>query len=134
VHDAAAGGHPLHVTGAELAAMTCGVLVLGLALEEVRDGLEASVRVIGRAHRATRRGLDRAHLVEEEEGVELLEPADREGPAYDEASAFDGTDGRDHAEDVAGLGSSRATGGCDARAVAGRSRVGRVSGACRGSP
>ena len=88
VHDAGAGGHPLHVAGADVPAVAGGVLVLPVALEQVGDGLEPAVRMVGRAHRLARAVLDRAHLVEEQEGVDLLQSRRGERTADDEAAAF----------------------------------------------
>jgi hypothetical protein len=45
VHDAAAGGHPLHVAGAERAAVAEAVAVLDRAGEHVGDRLDAAMRM-----------------------------------------------------------------------------------------
>jgi hypothetical protein len=88
VDHAGAGGHPLHVAGAEAAAVADGVLVLELALEDVADGLEAAVRMVGRADRLSGGVVDRAHLVEHQEGVDEAEAGGRERAADDEAGAL----------------------------------------------
>ena len=49
MHDAAARGHPLHVAGAERAAVAEAVAVLDGAGEHVGDGLDAAVRMPGEA-------------------------------------------------------------------------------------
>ncbi len=45
VHDAAARGHPLHVAGAERAAVAEAVAVFNGAVENISDGLDAAVRM-----------------------------------------------------------------------------------------
>ena len=47
VHDAAAGGHPLHVAATEAGGGAHRVAVIDEALAGERDGLEAAVRVLG---------------------------------------------------------------------------------------
>ena len=54
------------------AAMTCGVLVLDRALEDVRDGLEAAMRMVGRADRLARAVLDGTELVEQQERIDEM--------------------------------------------------------------
>src|SRR5262249_6196367 len=49
VQDAAAGGHPLHVAGAERAFVAEAVAVLDRAGQHVGDGLDAAVRVPGKS-------------------------------------------------------------------------------------
>jgi len=65
------------------------VLVLHLAFEHVRDRLEAAMRMVGRAHRLARAVVCRAHLVEEQKGIDQGEPPCGERPAHDEASALE---------------------------------------------
>src|SRR6266536_3980291 len=83
VDDAATGSHPLHVARVDHAAMACGILVLDAAFENVRDGLEAAMRMIGCADRLAGSVLDRTQLVDEQERVHELEPGRRHWPAYD---------------------------------------------------
>ncbi len=47
VHDAAAGGHPLDVAGADRPRVADAVLMVYLAREHVRHRLDAAVRVPG---------------------------------------------------------------------------------------
>src|SRR5262249_60452281 len=49
MHDAAASRHPLHVAGAELALVPEAVAVIDGACEHVSDGLDAAVRMPGKA-------------------------------------------------------------------------------------
>src|SRR5438094_10656191 len=88
MHDAGACGHPLHVARAKHAAMAGRVLVLELALQHVSDGLEAAMRVIGRADRFAGAVIGRPHLVEKEEGIDCVQSRGRHWPAHDEACAF----------------------------------------------
>jgi hypothetical protein len=71
VQDAAAGGHPLGVAVGDQAAAAVGVLVPEHAVDDVRDGLEAAVRVPRGALGLARRVLDLAHLVHVDERVEV---------------------------------------------------------------
>src|SRR5258708_13042931 len=64
------------------------VLVLELPLQHVSDGLEAAMRVIGRADRLAGTVVGRPHLVEKEERIGHIQPRGRHGPADDEARPF----------------------------------------------
>ena len=86
--DAVAGRHPLHVASADAAAVAGTVLVLELAFDHVGDGLEAAMRMIGRAHRLTGRVIGRPHLVEQQERIDDLQPGHRKRPADDEPRAL----------------------------------------------
>ena len=71
--DAARGGHPLHVAGADDVAVSARVAVLHLALEGDGDGLESAVGML--PHAATLvRGLElfRGGVIEHQPGRELL--------------------------------------------------------------
>ena len=81
----APGGHPLGVAVGDGAATTVAVLVVEGAVDDVGDGLEAAVRVPGRALRLTGRVLDLAHLVHHHERVEVGEVDAGEGAADREA-------------------------------------------------
>jgi hypothetical protein len=65
------------------------VLVLDAALEDVGDGLEAAVRMIGRPHRLTGRVGDGTHLVDEKEGVDEVGAWRRNGAAHGEPSSLE---------------------------------------------
>ena len=51
VHETGARGHPLRVAAADHTAAAVGIAVLDLAVDQVGDGLETAVRMIGRAQR-----------------------------------------------------------------------------------
>ena len=63
--------------------------MLHRAVEHVGHGLEAAVRVVGRALRLARAEIDRAHVVEEQERVDLRERRGRERPAHLEPAALE---------------------------------------------
>src|SRR4051812_6653163 len=75
------------------------VAVLELAFEEVRDRLEAAVWMPRRAGAGTRRELDRAGVVEEQERIDVRQRPRRERPADDEAIALDRSLGGDESGD-----------------------------------
>src|SRR5580765_189480 len=105
MNDTGAGSHPLHVAWLEHALVASGVLVLELALEHVGDGLEAAVRMVGRAHGLARGVIDRAHLVEQQEGVDQVQALGGKGTPHDEAGALALAVGGDDAGSFAnGLG------------------------------
>ena len=85
MHDARACGHPLDVARAQHAAVARRVLVLELALQHVSDGLEAAMRMIGRADRLAGAVVDRPHLVEQQERIDHVQSRGRDRPAHDEA-------------------------------------------------
>ncbi len=70
--DAAAGGHPLHAAGLEKTGVSLVVAVPHAAREHVGHGLEAAMRMIGKAGEVIG-GIVRAELVEHEEGIDILE-------------------------------------------------------------
>ena len=72
-------------------------LVLEDAVDHVGDGLEAAVRVPGRALGLAGRVLDLAHLVEVDEGVEVVQRDAGEGAAHGEALALEAAGGARHA-------------------------------------
>ena len=71
VDDAAPGGHPLHAAGLEQADVADAVAVPHAALEHDRHGLEAAVRVVGKAADVVARGVA-AERVEHQERIEAL--------------------------------------------------------------
>ena len=89
VQDAAAGRHPLHVAGAERAAVAEAVAVGHRAGEHVGDGLDAAVRV-PREPGEVVRGPVVAEVVEEQEGVEVRRVPEAEGALQPHAGALHG--------------------------------------------
>jgi hypothetical protein len=87
VDDAAAGGHPLHVAGAERAAVAQAVGMLDGAGEHVGDGLDAAVRM-PRNPRGSRRTVV-AKSSNRQKRIELVGGAEPEGPAQTHAGALD---------------------------------------------
>ena len=71
MHDAAAGGHPLHVAGAEGAAVAEAVAVLDGAGQHVGDRLDAAMRMPRKAREIIGRDVV-AEIVEQQERIELL--------------------------------------------------------------
>ena len=93
-------GHPLRVTLADDAAAAVRVVVLHDAVDHVRDGLEAPVRMPRCTDGFVRCVLDGAELVEQEERVRHVRvDAAGERPPHGEAGAFDGVVGGDDASD-----------------------------------
>src|SRR5690606_32657750 len=68
--DAAAGAHPVDVARLDPAHATQAVAVQQRALEEVGDGGEPDVRVRRYVDALPRREVDRAEVVEEDEGTD----------------------------------------------------------------
>ena len=71
VDEAGAGGHPLDVAGPEDAVVAPGIAMLHLAAEQVGDGLEAAMGMGREAAGVTGGELGGAHLVEQQEGVDV---------------------------------------------------------------
>ena len=80
MHDAAAGRHPLHVAGAERAAIAETVTVLDGTVEHVRDRLDAAVRMPRKAGEIIGRPVV-AEIVEQQERIGLGGVAEAEGAA-----------------------------------------------------
>src|SRR5690606_33912608 len=83
MHQAAAGGHPLHAAGDQQALVAAVVLVAHAAVEHVRHGLEAAMRMAGETGDVVF-GLVGAELVEQQERIEL-----RQRRAADDAGELD---------------------------------------------
>ena len=88
VENAAPGRHPLHVAGAELAAVSQAVAVVDAARQHVGDGLDAAVRMPGKSGPIVLRPIV-AEVVEQEEGIELARLPEAEGAPQLHARAFD---------------------------------------------
>src|ERR1700761_3618157 len=87
VHDAAAGGHPLHVAGAEIAAVTQAVAVLDVSRQHIGYGLDAAMRMPRKAGAIVVRPVI-AEIIEQQEGIEIAGIAEAESPAQLDARAF----------------------------------------------
>ena len=89
VENAAAGGHPLHVAGGHAALVAERVAVRDLTGEDVGDGLDAAMRMPGKAGQVVG-GILVAEVVEQQERIELLGLAEAEGALELDACALDG--------------------------------------------
>ena len=89
VEDAGPSRHPLGGAIGDQAAPAGGVLVLKGAVDHVGHGLEAAMRMPGRALRFARSVLHLTHLIHVNEGIQqpLVEPI--EGAAHGEPLALD---------------------------------------------
>ncbi len=94
--DAAAGGHPLHVTASEIAAVAHVILMQHVAVKHVGHGLETAVRMAGKAGDVIVRVLG-AELVEHQERIEALELRAADAAAELHACAVGSGDGLDDA-------------------------------------
>ena len=80
MHDAAAGGHPLHVAGAQAAAVAEAVAVFDRTGEDVGDRLDPAMRVPWKALEEILRPLV-SEIVEEQKRIELVGIAEAERAA-----------------------------------------------------
>jgi len=88
MHDAAARSHPLHVAGAERAAIAKTVAVLDRAREHIGDGLDAAMRMPGETGEIIGRPIV-AEIIEQQERIGLLGVAKTESAAQLHAGTFD---------------------------------------------
>jgi hypothetical protein len=86
MHDAAAGGHPVHVARRDRQFGAEAVPVQDLALEQVGDGGQADMRVRPDIDAGAGQELPGSHLVEEDEGADHLAFPGRQGPPHLEAA------------------------------------------------
>src|SRR5579862_6641399 len=89
VENAAARRHPLHVAGAEIAAVAQTIAVLDVAGENIGDRLDAAMRMPRKAG-AIVVGLVVAEVVQQQERIGLAGLAETEGTAQLDARAFHG--------------------------------------------
>src|SRR5437867_10857165 len=89
MEDAAAHRHPLHVPGAERAAVAQAVAVVDRAGEDVGDGFYPAMRVPGEPREVVLRVLV-AEVVQQQERVELAGVPESERPTQPHARALDG--------------------------------------------
>src|ERR1051326_1351224 len=94
VDDAAASGHPLHVTGSDCAAITHAVAMLDCSSQNVRDGLNTAMRMPGKSGEIVFWQLI-AEIVEQKEGIIVRGAAEPEGAAQMNSCAFHGGLGLD---------------------------------------
>ena len=88
MQDAAAGGHPLHVAGAELAAVAEAVAMIDIAGQHVGDGLDAAMRMPREAGEIFGRPVV-AEIVQQQERIEFGGVAEAERAAQMHARALD---------------------------------------------
>ena len=69
MHDAAAARHPLHISGTDHARVTQTVPVARIALEHVRDGFDAAMRVRRKTDDGTLDGVIESEVIEKQERV-----------------------------------------------------------------
>src|SRR5512140_672987 len=98
VDDAASRSHPLDVARCDDTPVPHAVPVLHIPLENVGDRLDPAVRVPGESRKVFR-GVVRAEIVEEQEGVEAGRPLIAEGTSQVNASPFDRRPGPPHLSD-----------------------------------
>ena len=111
VEDACAGRHPLRVAVGDASATAVRVGVLEDAVDHVGDGLEAAVRMPGRALGLTGGVLHLTHLVEMDEGVQVAQVHAGERASDGEPLALEGAGGARDALDRAWASRQRIGGG-----------------------
>ena len=89
VDDAAARRHPLDVAGGDGAVVPHAIAMLHGSSQDVGDGLNAAVRVPGKARQVVF-GHVVAEIVEQEEGIEIGRIAESEGAPQVHPGAFQG--------------------------------------------
>src|SRR4029079_5215906 len=104
VKHAGTRGHPLCVTGVQVAVVPQRIAVLEVAFQKVGDGFEASVRMPRRAGSFARGELDGSHVVEQQERIDVGQGRSGEGSTDDDAVAFDGALGFDQTGDSGSSG------------------------------
>ena len=90
MQDAAPGTHPLHIARTDQALVAEAVAVGRGAFEHVGDGLDAAVRMVGKAADGSFQGIVEGEMVEEQEGVEFIADPRCNGAAQLHACAFNG--------------------------------------------
>src|SRR5579863_3612049 len=88
MNDAAAGGHPLHVAGADHAAVADAVAVRDRPRQHISDGFDAAMRMPGKASKIVLRNVV-AEIVKQEERIEILGVAEPERPPQMHPGAFE---------------------------------------------
>ena len=85
--DSAAGSHPLHIPGRDGPAIADTVAVLHGSRENIRDGLNAAMRMPRKAFQILFRNIV-AEIVQKQEGIEIGGVAEAKGPAKVYAGSF----------------------------------------------
>ena len=103
--DAAARGHQIHRAGRDLLDIALAVAVHDAAVEQIGDGGKPDMRMRAHVHALAGHKLNRAEMIEEDEGADHLALAMRQGAAHREAVAkIAGARHDDQLQRVAGLG------------------------------
>ena len=92
MQNAAAGGHPLHVARAELAAVAEAVAVVDAARQHIGDRLDAAMGMPGKAGLIVL-GPIAAEIVHHQERIEIGRVAEAEGAAQLDARPLHGRNG-----------------------------------------
>ena len=90
VKDAVTGCHVLSAAVEDDPTTAIGILVKELAVDQVREGLEAAVRMPRSALGLSRAVLDLPHLIHMNKGIELIRGNTGEGAAHRESLALEG--------------------------------------------
>ena len=101
VDDAAAGGHPLHIPGADGPLVAHAVAMFHQPFQHVGDGLDAAVRMPGESGQVLVR-VGGMEIVQHQEGIELRHLGIAEGALQVDAGPFDGGAALEDLGDAAG--------------------------------
>ena len=96
VHHTPPRRHPLHITGLQATRMTGRVTVFELAVKHVGHRLKAAVRVIRGANPLARPIVHRAHLIDQQDRIEVAQPRRWQGPTDLEAATLGLVSCRNH--------------------------------------
>ena len=99
VNDAPGGGHPLHVSGAQVAAVAEMILVPHVPVQHVRDGLETAMRMRRKAGEIVVRIVG-VELIEHEERIDVQPALAAEAAAQLNAGAVGGRDRFDDVDQI----------------------------------
>ena len=99
VNDAPGGRHPLHVSGAQVAAVAEMILVPHVPVQHVRDGLESAMRMSRKAGEIIVR-IVRVKLIEHQERIDVQPALASEAAAQLHAGAVGGGDRLDDTDQI----------------------------------
>src|SRR5262245_12546292 len=88
MQDAAPGGHPLHVTGADLAGIAQAVAMTGDAIKHIRDRLNAPMGMHGKPAQRPFGGVVKCKMVKKQEWILFITRAWGNGAAQQYTSSF----------------------------------------------